>query len=117
MGFSEDASRKYNETLNFSAPSKLTLTMLKRDGTASEGIKSNRFKDGWDSDNLLKVFGLEKRLPHHNVTPRGAAFVILRLCFLLYTLADKVPCFCLQFGWLAYWCPVMQPSGRNRPHS
>jgi len=60
VSYREDASRKRkdNAAINFSALTKMTLTMLKRDTSTKVGIKSKRLKAGWDNDYLLKVLGL-----------------------------------------------------------
>jgi hypothetical protein len=60
VSFREDASRKRkdNAAINFSALTKMTLTMLKRDTSTKVGVKSKRLKAGWDNDYLLKVLGL-----------------------------------------------------------
>lgn len=60
VSFREDASRKRKDhaAINFSALTKMTLTMLKRDTSTKVGIKSKRLKAGWDNDYLLKVLGL-----------------------------------------------------------
>lgn len=60
VSFREDASRKRkdNAAVNFSALTKMTLTLLKRDTSTKVGIKSKRLKAGWDNDYLLKVLGL-----------------------------------------------------------
>ena len=60
VSFREDASRKRtdNAAINFSALTKMTLTMLKRDTSTKVGVKSKRLKAGWDNNYLLKVLGL-----------------------------------------------------------
>lgn len=57
VSYREDASRKRNTNalINFSALSKMTLTMLKQDKSTRIGVKSKRLKAGWDNGYLLKI--------------------------------------------------------------
>lgn len=65
VSYREDASRKRKDhaAVNFSALTKMTLTMLKRDTSTKVGIKSKRLKAGWDNDYRLTVLALQRRLP------------------------------------------------------
>lgn len=60
VSYREDASRKRKDhaAVNFSALSKMTLTLLKRDTTKKIGIKSKRLRAGWDNDYLLQILNL-----------------------------------------------------------
>lgn len=60
VSFGEDASRKRNENaaINFSALTKMTLAMLKKDTSTKIGIKSKRLKAGWDNAYLQQILGL-----------------------------------------------------------
>jgi len=75
----EDASRKRkdNAAINFSALTKMTLTMPKRDTSTKAGIKSKRFKVGWDNDYLMKVLGLQMCLPWDTVPLASPPIVAL----------------------------------------